>query len=108
MTKSKLKIKKKSFWRVAVFVVICGALLQLFVAHLLSGKGEALAKIEEKSQEVRAENKNFQEELYKHSSLSEIAYKGKELGYIRPQKFVYFNDSSSVAFLGLTSKLKNR
>lgn len=107
MIKSKLKTKK-SFWRVLVFVVVFGALLQLFVAHLLSGKGETLVKIEEKSQEVRAENKKFQEELYKHSSLSEIAAKGGELGYTKPQNFKYFDSGHSATLLGLNSEAEKR
>ena len=99
---------RKSLWKMAVFVVVLGALFQLFVAHLLSGRGEELAIIEKKLQEIRGENKNLQEELYKHSSLSEVAYKGRELGYVKPQNLVYLNDSSSVAFLILTNNLENR
>ena len=99
---------RKSLWKMAVFVVVLGALFQLFAAHLLSGRGEELAIIEKKLQEIRGENKNLQEELYKHSSLSEVAYKGRELGYVKPQNLVYLNDSSSVAFLFLTNNLENR
>lgn len=107
-TNIKLKIGKKSFWPVAVFVVGLVALLQLFVAHLLSGKGETLVRIEEKSQMVVSENEALQEELYKYSSLSEIAARGSKLGYIKPQSIKYFDNVSSATFLGLNNLLEKR
>ena len=97
---------KNFFSRGVIFVVVCGALVQLFVAHLLSGRGEELAVLEEKTQLTSGANRNLKSELYKYSSLVEIAARVEEFGYIRPQKVVYFNEESSTAFLGLNNNLE--
>ena len=80
----------------ALAVVICA---QLVASNILAGQGEEAAKLEIKSSQLLRTNQALRESLARQTSLTQIAQKAQDLGFIRPDSVVYVDLAKPVAAL---------
>ena len=91
------KTKHKGFRKLfngfkMMFIVISILLVvTIFFAIGASAKGANLAKLEDESAKLTAENQELQDQIVAKSSLSQIEKQAVALGMGKPEKYIYIN-----------------
>lgn len=97
-------ISEKTGKILAAAVFLLGLLLatQLVITGVLSGKGDELARLEKRVAELERQNLTLSQEIAQRSSLSRISELSQELGFVKPEEFVYLSLTEPVAGLNRT------
>ena len=85
---------KKTFrlFKVLIFVLILLGIFQVIVSNQLANAGEKLTQIEEEIKILEEKNEWFKREIAISSSLTTIAEKAEEMGFLRVENFLYLTD----------------
>lgn len=98
----KQKVRKKRYFRLAVFtiaVTIVLALLQLFLANRLAGFSGELANLEKSEKELVYANELLKKEVAHESSIAGIAIKATESSFETSRNFLIVSESETFALL---------
>jgi hypothetical protein len=76
---------------VILFVVIALSIMQVVVANSIATHGIELAHMQSEIKKIKRENFVIREKILQKSSLTEIASRAGELGFVRSTKNVYLS-----------------
>ena len=85
---------KKTFriFKILIFVLILLGVFQVIVSNQLANAGEKLTQIEEEIKILEEKNEGLKKEIAVSSSLTTIAEKAEEIGFLRSENFLYLTD----------------
>lgn len=94
--------KKVSFLGLEVSFIFISFLTFLFLTTILlavasSSNGAKLVEVEQEISRLEEENRNLKQAIVSKSSLSEVAKKAEELGFVKPEEILYLAGVKKVA-----------
>jgi len=84
--------KTARIFKVLIFILVFLAVFQMVVANQLVTAGGKLGQIDEKIKRLEEENELLKKEIAIFSSLSTIAEKAKEIGFLKAENFLYLTE----------------
>ena len=87
------KMKKTTrIFKILILILIILGIFQIFVSNQLATAGERLSKTDEEIKALEEENEFLKKEIATCSSLTTIAKKAEEAGFLRVENFLYLTE----------------
>jgi len=79
-------------FKILISILIFLGLFQVVVSNQLATAGEKLTQIDEKIRGLENENERLKREIAISSSLTTIAEKAEEIGFLKVENFLYLTE----------------
>ena len=84
--------KTVRLFKILIFALLLLGTFQVIVSNQLANAGEKLTQIEKEIKTLEEENEELKREIAISSSLTTIAEKAEEMGFLRMENFLYLTD----------------